>query len=333
MPDALSTLLAALHADPSDATAWLALADALEEDGQPRRAELVRLSRSLDGVKRDKGRKQRERRLRDLLAGGVEPCVPLVTNSIGMRLALIPAGAFLMGSPARERNHVSDEGPRHEVRISRPFYFGIFTVTQAEYRAVTGENPSYFGRGAKRRRLDVDRLPVERVDWPDCVAFCQSLSEQPEEKAMGRAYRLPTEAEWEYACRAGTTTATHFGDDLSSTQANFDGNHPYANGEKGGYLKYPTVVGSYRPNAFGLYDVHGNVWEWCHDWYGQAEYQQGPRIDPRGPATGSHHLLRGGSWKNYGYYLRSSHRGWSTADERIGFRVAMDWHGSPSEQS
>src|SRR5262249_49343065 len=132
--------------------------------------------------------------------------------------------------------------------------------------------------------------------------------------------------------RAGTTTATHFGDRLSSSQANFDGDHPYADAEKGIYLAHPTEVGSYRPNAFGLYDVHGNVWEWCHDFYAQDPYRRVPRLDPRGPDEGTYRLLRGGSWKNEGYYLRSSHRGWSTADERIGFRVAMDWIAPPSKQ-
>jgi uncharacterized protein (TIGR02996 family) len=328
MTDAIAQLLAALHADPADATAWLALADALEEAGQPLRAELVRLSRSLDGVKRDRKRPQRERRLRELLAEGVEPCVPRVANTIGMVLVLIPPGTFLMGSPENEPSRWSDEGPRHEVQITRPFYLGVFTVTQCEYQAVMGNNPSYFspeGTGKNRvAGLFTDRLPVECVDWDDCVAFCERLSALAKEKKAKRTYRLPTEAEWEYACRAGTSTATHFGKTLSSSQANFDGNRPYG-GQKGVDLKRPSVVGSYKPNALGLYDVHGNVWEWCNDWFDGDTYRTTPRIDPRGPDSGTHRVMRGGSWKNDGFYLRSSHRGWSTADERIGFRVAMDW--------
>src|SRR5262249_46782041 len=171
MSDALPTLLAALHVDPGDATAWLALADALEERGEPLRAELLRLGRSLLGSATiDENRLQRERRLRTLLADGVEPCVPVLTNSIGMDLALIPAGTFLMGSPEEEANRFPDEGPRREVRIGRPYYLGIFPVTQGQYEAVMGRNPSWFSPGNRASALaDVDhrRLPVERVAWAE----------------------------------------------------------------------------------------------------------------------------------------------------------------------
>src|SRR5262249_726304 len=177
----------------------------------------------------------------------------------------------------------------HAVEITKGFYLGTYEVTQKQFKAVMGYNPSYFSRDGKRRAsdtdfsykptggkdkvkgLDTDGFPVEQVAWGDQQEFIKKLSSLPEEKKNGHQYRLPTEAEWEYACRGGATVKTtfQFGNTLSSSQANFDGNHPhpYGGGTKGKYLERTCKVGSYKPNKFGLYDMHGNVAEWCADWY------------------------------------------------------------------
>jgi formylglycine-generating enzyme required for sulfatase activity len=251
-----------------------------------------------------------------------------VTNSIGMRLALIPAGRFSMGSPRGEIGR-DDNEEQHEVEISRPFYLGIYEVTQREYRMVMGENPSWFSDagGGKDRvvGLDVDAFPVERVSWADAVLFCERLSARPGERAADLKYRLPTEAEWEYACRGGVAAAPfHFGNSLASTQANFDGSFPYA-AAAGKYLQRTARVGSYPPNRFGLYDMHGNVWEWCQDWYGKDYFKVSPRQDPPGPEDGTVRVLRGGSWVSSGQSCRTAFRGFYMPDNRhynIGLRVA-----------
>jgi formylglycine-generating enzyme required for sulfatase activity len=252
-----------------------------------------------------------------------------ITNSLGMRLVLIPAGQFTMGSPWSEASRDENEA-RHEVEITRPFYLGTLEVTQAQYRAVMGENPSWFcaaGGGKDRvRGLDTDAFPVERVSWADAVRFCERLSARAEEKGAGRTYRLPTEAEWEYACREGGTSSTafHYGNSLSSTQANFDGGFPYA-AAPSRYLQRTARVGSYQPNRLGLFDLHGNVWEWCQDWYDKDYYRTSPRQDPQGPPAGSVRVLRGGSWVSSGQSCRSAVRGFYMPDNRhynIGLRVA-----------
>ena len=255
---------------------------------------------------------------------GCRPAAPdrEITNSIGMKLALIPAGKFIMGSPQDEKDRLLAE-EQHEVAITKPFYLGVYAVTQAEYEKVMGNNPSYFSpKGAGKasvKDMDTGQFPVEQVSWDDAVAFCKELSELPEEKKAGWVYRLPTEAEWEYACRAGTKTVFHYGDSLSSKQANFNGGLPYGGGDKGPYLERTAKVGSYAPNAFGLYDMHGNVWEWCQDWYDANYY------DPPGPAQASHRVVRGGCWFHDGRCCRSAFRyrfvpGYR--DFRLGFRVA-----------
>jgi outer membrane protein assembly factor BamB len=255
----------------------------------------------------------------------------VLVNSIGMKLALIPAGEFLMGSPDADKDAPEDEKPQHRVRITRPFYLGAYVVTQEEYQRVMGVTSTSFfsptGPGKNRVvGLNTARFPVEQVRWPDAVEFCQRLSELPAEKKAGRIYRLPTEAEWEYACRAGTTTAFYCGDSLSSHQANFNGNHPYGGAAKGPFLSRTTEVGSYPANAFGLYDMHGNVWQWCSDWYGLSYYKESPVEDPRGPATGSRRVIRGGEWYGDARDCRSAFR---YADVPtgvfyvMGFRVVM----------
>src|SRR5262249_11368647 len=139
-------------------------------------------------------------------------------------------------------------------------------------------------------------FPVERVSWHEAVKFCKKLSVRPAEKRARRVYRLPTEAEWEYACRAGTSTPFHFGRSLSSRQANFDGNAPYGGAAKGPWLRRTCKVGSYQPNGFGLFDMHGNLFQWCNDWYGRDYYKDSPRQDPQGPDEGTARIVRGGSW-------------------------------------
>jgi formylglycine-generating enzyme required for sulfatase activity/outer membrane protein assembly factor BamB len=260
--------------------------------------------------------------------------LPTLTNSIGLKLALIPAGEFLMGSPDSDKEATDDEKPQHRVRSTRPFYLGVYEVTQEEYQRVMGSNPSFFaptGTGKdKVAGRSTARFPVEQVTWPSAVEFCRRLSQLPAEKQAGRVYRLPTEAEWEYACRAGTRTAFAFGDALSSRQANFDGNYPSGGAPKGPFLARPTEVGSYAPNAWGLYDLHGNVWEWCADWYGRTYYRESPTDDPPGPPSGSARVIRGGEWYGDARDCRSAFR---YADLPtgvfyvMGFRVAMTLAG------
>jgi formylglycine-generating enzyme required for sulfatase activity len=251
-----------------------------------------------------------------------------VTNSIGMKLVLIPAGKFQMGSPKEEKDR-SDDEEQHEVEITRPFYMGVYPVTQQEYEKVMGKNPSGFCRtgGGKDKvaNLDTSRFPVERVSWQDAREFCKKLSELAEEKHSGRIYRLPTEAEWEYACRAGTESPFYFGRSLSSEQANFDGNYPYGSAAKGPCLGRTTTVGSYKPNAFGLYDMHGNVWQWCQDWFDTDYYRRSPKTDPLNDKVGSGRVLRGGGWYYAGVHCRSAYRCRLDLDDRggtFGFRVA-----------
>jgi uncharacterized protein (TIGR02996 family) len=333
--DTETVLLSTIARDPADPLGWQALADALEEQGQTQRAELSRLSLRLR-LERDHADGPRwQARVQELLASGVRPCVPELTNSIGMRFVLIPPGSFLMGSPPSERGRSKDEGPQHEVQITRPFYLGVFPVTQQEYQKVIGKNPSWFSRrgGGKQQVKDIStaelkRFPVEFVSWQEARTYLQKLSALPAEVKAGRQYRLPAEAEWEYACRGSGSSSSpfHYGASLSSRQANFNGNHPCGGAAKGPNLGRPCPVGSYQPNGFGLYDMHGNVWEWCADWYKAGYYAQSPAKDPRGPSRGSDRVYRGGGWNCNGRYCRSAFR---DRDEPtiggnfLGFRVAL----------
>jgi len=245
-------------------------------------------------------------------------------NSIGMELALIPAGSFLMGAPESEAGSDDDEKPQHLVTISRPFFLGIYPVMQQEYERVMNTNPSHFNS----RRSGGPAHPVENVSWLEANEFCRRLSALPAEKRQGRIYRLPTEAEWEYAARAGSPPELTFpfGNALSSRQANFNGLYPYGDAPRGPYLQRTTRVGSYPANPFGLYDLHGNVWEWCSDWYDAHYYRHGPAIDPAGPDSGERRVLRGGSWLNQGVNCRTAARDRFSADFRYndnGFRVVL----------
>jgi formylglycine-generating enzyme required for sulfatase activity len=258
---------------------------------------------------------------------------PRFTNVVGMTLVRIPKGRFLMGSPLAERERKTNE-TQHEVSLTRPFYLGAHPVTQAQYQAVMGKNPSNFTRTGGGKLYvqniaddDLKQLPVENITWEEAVVFCRKLSELPEEKRLGRVYRLPTEAEWEYACRAGTLVPLpfHFGESLSSTDANFCGEKPYGNAAKGPYLSRTTVVGSYRPNAWGLFDMHGNVWQWCSDWLDDWYATRSPKEDPQGPDEGKLRCVRGGSWGSPGWDCRSACRGGFDPNGRyshVGFRVA-----------
>ena len=221
---------------------------------------------------------------------------------------LIRGGECTMGSPTYEPERQSNE-TQHQVRVS-DFYIGKYAVTQAEWESVTGTNPSHF-KGAN--------LPVEQVSWDDCQAFIQALN-----RKTGQTYRLPTEAEWEYACRAGTTTPFNTGGNLTTEQANYDGNYPYNNNRKGQYRKQTVAVDSFEPNAWGLYNMHGNVWEWCSDWYG--EYESGCVENPVGSKSGSPRVIRGGGWGGPAGSCRSAYRRGSPPGNRndgVGFRLVF----------
>ena len=220
----------------------------------------------------------------------------VVTNSIGMELRRIDPGAFMMGSEKGD----PDEKPVRRVSITKPFYIGVHEVTQAQYDAVMGGNPS---------RFKVAKRPVESVSWEEAKAFCQKLS-----KKENAEYRLPTEAQWEYACRAGTQTVFHWGD-------GFDTSYSWC-----GYnsARKTYEVGKTKPNPWGLYDMSGNVWEWCEDWYADDAYSSEEDSDPKGPKTGTRRVIRGGSWWGTPEDCRSANRLSYAPEESlhtIGFRV------------
>lgn len=292
--------------------------------------------------------------------------VPVVEmKGVGIELTLIPPGEFLMGSSdadvaaalAADANlkteYMIAERPQHAVRLTHPFWMGTYPVLQGEFQQVMGRNPSHFspsGDGkANVERVDSWRLPVEHVSWFDAVEFCNQLSVREQlapyyaisnvqrvggaiksadvKVSGGKGYRLPTEAEWEYACRAGTTSPYHFGSVNIGEEANVDGNSPFGTTTKGPYLQRTSVVGSYAPNGFGLYDMHGNVWEWCGDWYDAGFYSQtnGTAIDPFNANPAVSRVLRGGSWDLYAGYARAAYRVRSAPGGRSGdrgFRLA-----------
>ncbi len=265
------------------------------------------------------------------------------TNEIGMKLVRIPPGTFKMGSPDGEA-HRKDDEKQHEVEITRAFWVGVHKVTQKQFKDVMGYNPSCFstdGTGKPGATYDsqpasgkyqvagkdTSEFPVENVSWEEAKEFCEKLTEREKTKLPGRSYRLPTEAEWEYSCRGGAPSyqVFHFGNSLSSTQANFNGRDPYGGAAKGPNLQCTCKVGSYPANGFGLYDMHGNVYEWCSDWYEKNYYAVSPRQDPQGPEQTSARVLRGGGWPVSGRHCRSALRGLNEPGKRYrynGFRLA-----------
>ena len=223
-------------------------------------------------------------------------------GGVTMKLVLIPAGKFMMGSPDSEQGRQGSEGPQHEVIITKPFYMGVTEVTQAQYEAITGTNPSHLKDATN---------PVEMVSWNDATEFCKELSEKTRQ-----AVRLPTEAEWEYACRAGTATAFSFGDSDSAL-----GDYAWYTSNSG---RTTHPVGQKKPNAWGLYDMHGNVWEWCAGLYGG--YPNDAVTDPKGAASGTRRVLRGGGWFGNPAHCRSASRRYDSPDNRssrCGFRVVV----------
>jgi formylglycine-generating enzyme required for sulfatase activity len=242
-----------------------------------------------------------------------------LSDDVDLTLVQVPGGKFLMGSP--EGEGYDDERPQHEVTIDE-VWLGQYPITQAQYEAVVGRNPATFRLGANH--------PVETVSWHDAVAFCQRLTELTE-----LAFRLPSEAEWEYACRAGTTTPFHFGPTITTDLANYRGTDwdyggqilsgSYGPGPKGVYREQTTPVGLFPPNAFGLYDMHGNGWEWCADHYHNS-YEGAPTDNAPWLSSDerSNRLLRGGAWLNPPQSCRSASRNYVSPDVRnfdIGFRV------------
>lgn len=232
---------------------------------------------------------------------------PLMTNSIGMKFMFIPAGKFAMGSPEQWKGRWEDDGPPHEVEITKPFFMSQYEVTQGQWKSVMGSNPSHFKDCG-------DQCPVENVSWNDVQEFIRRLNQ----KEGGRKYRLPTEAEWEYACRAGAQSTYSFGDDEEQLQdfAWYDKN-------SGGKTHH---VGRKKPNAWGLYDMHGNVWEWVQDWYDRNYYKNSPGENPRGPDRGESRVVRGGSWMVFRGGARASYRLGYSPDSGyyvVGFRLIL----------
>jgi uncharacterized protein (TIGR02996 family) len=290
----LEDLLLGIVADPQDEDRWLVLANYLDQHDDPRRAELLRLHRKLLATRCEPGKHAQraalQARIVELLEQGVRPCVPQRTVLLGRRLKIpmtfswVPPGAFLRSQ--------SPERP-HPVEVSCGFWLGVHPVTQAQWRWATRREPSSL-KGA-------DDHPVERETWHDCQMFCHRLGER-----TGRRFRLPTEAEWEYACRAGTTTRFFFGETLSTDHANYEGRDSAGKVVR---RQGTTRVGTFPPNAWGLFDMHGNVFEWCEDRY-SWDY---------GPDAGTNRVLRGGGWYSDADYCGSDRRNHREPDYRSGF--------------
>jgi formylglycine-generating enzyme required for sulfatase activity len=280
-------------------------------------------------------------------------------QSASANMVLIPAGSFTIGSPSTEPQRSTDEAPQHRVTISS-FHMGKYPVTVGEFRrfvnsaeytteAETGSGSRVWTDGRWMTLRDAswkkpyisqnDNHPVVLVTWIDVLHYCNWLSEQERLRPVytitrsgtviwnhgANGYRLPTEAEWEYACRAGTTTPFYTGNNITTSQANYDGNEPYNNNAPGEFRQATTPVGSFQPNAWGLYDMHGNVWEWCWDRY--MPYKNEAQTDPIDTSSGSLYsrVFRGGSWLSEGELLRSAYRGGNVSSSsavNVGFRLA-----------
>ena len=270
-------------------------------------------------------------------------------NSIGMTFRLLPAGSFQMGSPETELHRSADE-TQHEVRMTQPFYMGTHEVTQKQFQRIMGYQPGTFGSDGNE-----PNLPIESVNWFEAVHFCNILSriedrdpyylieevKRNEEHRIiyaevsikgGAGYRLPTEAEWEYACRAGTRTIYNHGNRISTADANFDGTQPYLNSSEETEQKseinrqQPVKVGSFNPNSWGLYDMHGNVWEWCEDWYRDTYEPQDQTNTPNRSSTAEERVVRGGGWISSAKLCRSANRGRFHPEftrSYLGFRICL----------
>ncbi|QJW95835.1 SUMF1/EgtB/PvdO family nonheme iron enzyme [Frigoriglobus tundricola] len=312
----LDALLAGIVADPLEEARWLVLADWLEENDDPRRAELLRLHRKLLATccepDAHPGRADWQARVVALLGAGVVPCVPRHTLALpgGVPLtgAFVPPGSFRMGGSV-----MNNEKPVHRVTLTRGWFMGVTPVTQAQWKAVMGTEPSHF-KGPNK--------PVEQVSYADCQKFCAKLSKAQKGRAT---VRLPTEAEWECACRAGTTTEYHFGDAVNMDLVNY-GYMLWNGSPLEMYRDGTTDVGSFPANPWGLHDTHGNVCEWCADWYGP--YSGADQTDPcvtQKESNRSERVLRGGSWFGTSDGCRAAAR-FRRASARlydIGFRVCI----------
>jgi formylglycine-generating enzyme required for sulfatase activity len=308
--DQLSVDNAALKKDVASITAEAAM---LKDTADTLRQENTEITQEL-ATQKDKTKDEMPKGDGGIQSAPNAPSSDTLVNSIGVKLKLIPAGTFTMGEAGSSNE--SNEKP-HRVTLTRPFYMGIHEVTNAQWKQVMGSVPSNWKE---------DAHPAVGVSWKDAVEFCQKLSALPEERKAGRVYRLPTEAEWEYACRAGTTTQYSFGDDekLVGDYGWFAGNS----------VKQTHPVGQKKPNAWGVYDMHGNVWEWCSDWYG--DYSDGEVTNPQGPSSGSNRVIRGGSWINSAGHCRSAIRGGLIPSIRgyiLGFRLALSPSGVESQEA
>ena len=236
----------------------------------------------------------------------IKPGENFTVPDLNLTMIWVEPGTFMMGSPVSEAGRIQNE-IQHQVTLTKGFYLGKYEVTQAQWSRVMGNTPSFF-KGADK--------PVEQVSWNDAVEFCKKLTEMEKEAGripQGMSYKLPTEAQWEYACRAGTSTMYWWGDSISSSNANY-----------GNSVRETSPVGKYPANPWGFYDMHGNVWEWSADWY--DDYPSGSVTNPIGPASGSYRVHRGGSWHNGGANLRSAERTIITPSDRsnnLGFRVGF----------
>jgi uncharacterized protein (TIGR02996 family) len=314
----LDALLSGIVAEPLEETRWLVLADWLEENDDPRRAELLRLHRRLLGTCCEPDahpeRAQWQLRVVELLEAGVAPCVPqhtlMLPRGVPLVGSFVPPGSFLMGGT----EHAAEE-PVHRVTLTTGYFLGVHPVTQAQWAAVMGTAPSHFTG---------PNLPVEKVLWDECQEFCAMLTAH---LGASVVVGLPTDAQWEWVCRAGTTTHYHFGDVPDTDRLNCNGSDTWNGSMKGTNRQQTTDVGSFPPNAWGLFDLHGNVWEWCADEY--APYTSGKRTDPIAKSDGSDNssrVLRGGSWGNGPQHCRAAYRHWSAPTFRshdFGFRVCF----------
>ncbi len=236
-------------------------------------------------------------------------------DSVVQRMRYIAPCRFEMGSPKNEAERIENE-LLHTVELSEGYWLADTACTQTMWRAVMGSNPSRFKDDADG---DSDERPVENVSWDDCAEFLARINKEAPERNL----RLPTEAEWENACRATTTTPFSVGENITPEQVNYNGNYPYKRGKKGTYREKTVTVKEFVPNLWGLYQMHGNVWEWCSDWYGK--YDWGLVKDPKGPLEGKYRVLRGGSWYSDGGRVRSALRlryGPDYRNGNYGFRLA-----------